>query len=95
MEVDNSNSLQQGLLDTICAWVKWCAGGSAALVECITGTVRDGGVWLAMDVKGQKPKLEINSDIAANGAAVVLVGFISPGTLLQSTNVDGHLSGAC
>jgi hypothetical protein len=79
MEVDNSNSLQHGPLDTVRAWVKWCAGGSAALVECIAGTVRDGGARSAVNVKGRKPKLEINSDVAADGAAVVLVGSISLG----------------
>jgi hypothetical protein len=70
-------------------------GGSATLVECIAGTVRDGGARSTVTVKRRKPKLGINSDVAADGAAVVLVDSIPPRTLLRTINAGGHLSGAC
>jgi len=73
MEVDNL--LQQGPLDTTRAWVKWCASDCVTLVECIASAVRDGG---ARSIKGQKPKLEVNADVAADGAAIVLVSPIHP-----------------
>lgn len=71
MEVDNA--LQEGPLDPIRAWVKWCTSDCAALVECIASTVRDGGARSALTIKGQRPKPEINADVAADGAAIVLV----------------------
>lgn len=74
MEVNTS--LQQSLLDTIRAWVRWCASDCAALVECIASAVKGGGPRSASTIKGQKPVLEINADIAADGAAIVLVGSI-------------------
>jgi Non-repetitive/WGA-negative nucleoporin C-terminal len=77
MEIDNS--LQQGPLDTIRTWVKWCAGDCAVLVECIVSAVRDGGARSALTIKGREPKLEVNIDIAADGAAIILVGPIRPG----------------
>ena len=72
MEVDNA--LQEGPLDTIRAWVKWCARDCAALVECIASTVRDGGTRSALTIQGQKLKAGVNADFAAGGAAIVLVG---------------------
>ena len=74
MEIDNL--LQQGPLDTIRAWVKWCAGDCAMLVECIASAVRDGGARSGSTVKGRKPTLDINTDVAADGTAIVLVGSI-------------------
>jgi hypothetical protein len=77
MEVDNS--LQQGPLDRIRAWVKWCASDCAALVGCIASTVRGGGARSALTVKGlKKQKPAINADVAADGAAIVLVSSIHP-----------------
>jgi len=72
--MDDDKSLQQGPLDTIRAWVKWCASDCAALVECIASTVRGGGARSALTTKGRTPKPEINADVAADGAAIVLVG---------------------
>lgn len=72
MEIDNT--LQEGPLDMIRAWVKWCVSDCAALVECIASAVRDGGARAALTVKEGRPKPETNADIAADGAAIVLVG---------------------
>lgn len=74
MEVDTS--LQQGPLDTIRAWVTWGTSDCAALVECIASAVRGGGARSGSTIQGQKPGLEINADVAADGAAIVLVGPI-------------------
>lgn len=74
MEVDPS--LQQGPLDTIRVWVRWCASDCAALVEYIASAVKDGGVRSASTIKAPKPMLGINADIAADGAAIILVGSI-------------------
>jgi hypothetical protein len=73
-DMDVDIRLQEGPLDTIRAWVKWCARDCAALVECIASTVRDGGTRSALTVKGRKLKAGVNADVAADGAAIVLVG---------------------
>lgn len=72
-DMEGDNTLQ-GTLDTIRAWVKWCARDCATLVECIASTVRDGGARSATTVKGRKLKPGVNADVAADGAAIILVG---------------------